>query len=179
MKASASTARSRRSVSTLQEHVPPDRPRPARGDRAAAEYVAKGQVVVRLAEHAALPGRHGGLATSAHHLQPSAPRPRPRREADAGAVREALVQGPEERLPRRRSGGRGDTASHHALCPHQEAQVAELEAARSAKDAAWAAVDAAKMAQRTANVAIAIASVAAAAAISAAAVSLFIILTKL
>ena len=54
----------------------------------------------------------------------------------------------------------------------KEAQVAELEAARSAKDAAWAAVDAAKMAQRTANLAITIASVAAAAAISAAAVAL-------
>ena len=35
----------------------------------------------------------------------------------------------------------------------KEAQVAELEAARSAKDAAWAAVDAAKVAQRTANLA--------------------------
>jgi hypothetical protein len=61
----------------------------------------------------------------------------------------------------------------------KEAQVAELEAARSAKDAAWAAVDAAKAAQRTAKFAITIASVAAAAAIAAAAVSLFIILTKL
>ena len=36
----------------------------------------------------------------------------------------------------------------------KEAQVAELEAARSAKDAAWGAVAAVKVAQRTANLAI-------------------------
>ena len=60
----------------------------------------------------------------------------------------------------------------------KEAQVAELEAARSAKDAAWAAVDAVKTAQRTANLAITIASVAAAAAISAAAVALVTLYMK-
>ena len=60
----------------------------------------------------------------------------------------------------------------------RRAQVAELEAARSAKDAAWAAVDAAKTAQRTANLAITIASVAAAAAISAAAVALVTLYIK-
>ena len=49
----------------------------------------------------------------------------------------------------------------------KEAQVAELEAARSAKDAAWAAVDAAKVAQRTANLAVTIAGMAAAASIAA------------
>lgn len=60
----------------------------------------------------------------------------------------------------------------------KEAQVAELEAARSAKDAAWAALDAAKMAQGRANLAITIASVAAAAAISAAAVAIVIVYMK-
>ena len=60
----------------------------------------------------------------------------------------------------------------------QEAQVAELEAARSAKDAAWAAVEAAKTAQRTANLAITIASVAVAAAISAAAVTIVTLYMK-
>ena len=60
----------------------------------------------------------------------------------------------------------------------KEAQVAELEAARSAKDAAWAAVDAAKVAQRTANLAVTIASMAAAASIAAAAVALVTLYVK-
>ena len=60
----------------------------------------------------------------------------------------------------------------------KEAQVAELEAARSAKDAAWAAVDAAKVAQRTANLAVTIAGMAAAASIAAAAVALVTLYVK-
>ena len=59
-----------------------------------------------------------------------------------------------------------------------EAQLAELEAARSAKDAAWAAVDLAKQASVRANLAITIAIVAAAAAISAAAVALVTLYMK-
>ena len=60
----------------------------------------------------------------------------------------------------------------------KEAQLAELEAARSAKDAARGAVDLAKQASVRANLAITIASVAAAAAISAAAVALVTLYMK-
>src|SRR3954466_4434864 len=77
-----------------------------RGAIVLRQKLSRGQVTARLATM--VPCLIGMEACAgAHHLSRAAPGPRSRREAGAGAVREALSQGPEERLPRRRSRGRG------------------------------------------------------------------------
>src|SRR3954447_26735181 len=73
-----------------------------RGAIVLRQKLSRGQVTARLATM--VPCLIGMEALRRRpSSEPSTPRPWPRREAGAGAVREALPQGPEERLPRRRS----------------------------------------------------------------------------
>src|SRR5262249_8934701 len=80
-----------------QELVPRGSARSARRDRAAAEVVAwPGGVTA--SQYATLPDRDGGVRRGTSS-QPQAQRSWSRRPADAGEVRPAVFEGPEERLP--------------------------------------------------------------------------------
>ena len=94
----------------------------ARCDCAAAEVVAwpGGST---LCQHATVPDRHGGLRRRASS-QPQAQGAWSRCPADAGEVRAALLEGTEERLPRRGGDRRGGAAADDEVRGDQDRRSA-------------------------------------------------------
>ena len=70
-------------------------------------------------QHASLPDRHGGLCRSPSS-QPPAQLAWPRCSADAGEVRPRLLEGAEERLPRRGGDRRGGPAPDDEVRGHED-----------------------------------------------------------
>src|SRR6266511_5072584 len=121
-----------------QELVPRRGPRSARYHRAAAEVVTRpGGSAAR--QPAAMLDRHGGLRRRASP-QPQAADAWARRPADACEVRAPLLEGPEERLPRRGGDRRSGATPDHEVRRDQDRRTARpAGAAPRARAVGWPA----------------------------------------
>ena len=88
---------------------------------------SRGQIEARLAQHAGVPDRHGGLRWRASP-EPQAAIARSRCATDAGEIRAPVFERTEERLPRRGSDRRGGAAADDAIRRHQDDRPARLQA---------------------------------------------------
>src|SRR6516225_10946055 len=101
-----------------QELVSRRRPGWTWGSRAPAEVVARpGGSTAR--QYAGLPDRHGGLCRCPSS-EPPAQIAWPRYPPDAGQIRAAILEGAEERLPRRGGDRRGRPAPNDEVCGHED-----------------------------------------------------------